>query len=229
MRRGAAGATLLERHARNPFDLGDREAHRVERHARLSIDVWRLAEIQSARQLADDQQIGARRNLRLEWTALPHPGQIRGPQVRAHAEALRKASSPPSGRRPEGRWSNAGSPTAPSSTPSARRQASRVSAGNAGNPRLQRDTTNRMALDREERPKREFTVSSTSRAAARTSGPMPSPGSSTMTLRMGVCRRDRLALTVNRPLSPVHQFVPPAAGTRTHSGVATQAERAPTL
>ena len=112
------------------------------------------------------------------------PGQTLGwPQVRKDAQLLPAAvtGSPVSGRRSPGAWSNSGSPTAPNSTASAARQASRVAVGKGGVTGAKRRASQpdgwlsvkAVARQRSATDSRTCVV-----AADTTSGPIPSPGSS---------------------------------------------------
>ena len=161
----------------------DRVAHRVERLAPGAIDLPRLAEVQAAGQLADDQQVGTPRDLRLErrrrlrsrarcapaagWRR--HPGPCAAPAARLPAAPSTAGDRTPD-RRPR-----------PAASPCAAWHAASVVGRQRGEPRAQRGAAHRIRLvvdrvaeasARRRRARR--------RAAATTSGPMPSPGSRAM-------------------------------------------------
>jgi len=70
-------------------DLHHGIAHRVEGLALLAVDLARLAEVQAAGQLADDQQVGAFRDLGLERSrAFQARPDARRPQIGVDAKAL---------------------------------------------------------------------------------------------------------------------------------------------
>ena len=82
----AARPREQERHARHPLHFADAVLHRVERRLAVGRDAARLAEVEPAEQLADDDQVGARRALRLEGRGVLEPlPRARRPQVRIHA------------------------------------------------------------------------------------------------------------------------------------------------
>ena len=174
------------RHARargREGDAGDaldlRACRTRRRRARRVALARLLAEVDAARELAHDEQVGALEDLALERAGVVERRQrAHRAQVGEQAEALaqRRAGPARGAAAPGSVESHFGPPTAASRTASARRQASSV-ASVSGMPWASIDGAAERVLlvgrTRRPRPAR-------AAAAARISGPMPSPGSVTM-------------------------------------------------
>src|SRR5690606_28448510 len=107
-----------------------------------------------------------------------------GRRLAYRPSALRIASRPCSGRTVALGSDHFGPPTAPSSTASARLQASSVAGGSGSPCRSIAMPPMSCSLNWKSCPWRAPTARSTSTAAAVTSGPMPSPGSTAISARM---------------------------------------------
>ncbi len=171
-------ARRVERHPRDPLDLHDRIAHRVERRAPVFREPARLAEVQPAGQLAHDEQVGAGSELRLERPRFRGAGpDLRRPQVRVHAEALpdreQSAFRALSSRGGDRRWDRRprrAEPHPRPGTPRASRAAAQADPASA--PRRPSASSRCGCRARTSRTPRRAHA----RAALTTSGPMPSPG-----------------------------------------------------
>ena len=78
-----------ERFLDDPVDLGARVRQRVDGRARREVERSRLAVVEAARQLADDDEVEAARDLGLERAGVREgPEEPGGPEVRVDAERL---------------------------------------------------------------------------------------------------------------------------------------------
>ena len=176
----AALSRGLERDMRDAFDLGARVAHGVEGFvAALESAVGRLAaparlaEIDVAGQLANDQQIEAGDQLGLQARRMRQLGIAdRRTQVGEQPELLAQARIACSGRRARSSWSYFQSPTAPNSTASAAWASCKRRFGQRMAVRFVGRAADRRGLDLQRQVERAEHAS----ASATISGPMPSPG-----------------------------------------------------
>ena len=175
----AAAGGKLEGELDDPLDLRARVAQRVDHGLDPVVLLAALGtpEVEAPGQLAQDQDVGAGADLRAQRRGSIERGVRRdrakvGEQLERRSEAEQGVLRP---RRADGS-SQRGPPTAPSSTASAPRQASRVACGSASPVASMAAPPTSCSSQLSSNPNRSPAASTQRRATSQTSGPIPSPG-----------------------------------------------------